>query len=68
MAMQGRNDFGEVEYDGPQPPSGEHRYFFKAFALDTMLPLGHGCRPEDLEREMKGHVVDSAMLMGKFAH
>ena len=67
MAMQGRNDFGEVEYDGPQPPSGEHRYFFKAFALDTMLPLGRGCKPQDLEREMKGHVLDSATLMGKFA-
>jgi hypothetical protein len=66
--MQGRNDFGEVEYDGPQPPSGEHRYFFKAFALDTMLPLGRGCKPQDLEREMKGHVLDSATLMGKFAH
>ncbi len=68
MAMQGRNDFGEVEYDGPQPPSGEHRYLFKAFALDTMLPLGRGCKPQDLEREMKGHVLDSATLTGKFAH
>ena len=68
MAMQGRNDFGEVEYDGPHPPSGEHRYFFKAFALDTMLPLTRGCKPQDLEREMKGHVLDSATLMGKFAH
>src|SRR5262245_55790795 len=36
MATQGRNDFGEVEYDGPKPPSGEHRYFFRAFALDTV--------------------------------
>ena len=33
MATQGRNDYGEVEYGGPKPPSGEHRYFFKAFAL-----------------------------------
>lgn len=68
MAMQGRNDFGEVEYDGPQPPSGEHRYFFKAFALDVMLPLGRGCKPQDLEREMKGHVLDCATLMGRFSH
>jgi Raf kinase inhibitor-like YbhB/YbcL family protein len=68
MAMQGRNDFGEVEYGGPQPPSGEHRYYFKAFALDAMLPLAHGCRREDLEREMKGHVLASAELMGRFTH
>src|SRR5262245_52885761 len=26
MSTEGRNDFGEVEYDGPKPPSGEHRY------------------------------------------
>src|SRR5439155_8824086 len=42
MATQGRNDFGEVQYDGPKPPSGEHRYLFKAFALDTVMPLSRG--------------------------
>ena len=68
MATQGRNDFGEVEYDGPQPPSGEHRYMFKAFALDTVLPLPRGIKRQDLEREMKDHVLDSATLMGKYAH
>jgi Raf kinase inhibitor-like YbhB/YbcL family protein len=68
MATQGRNDFGEVEYDGPKPPSGEHRYFFKAFALDTVLPLSRGINRETFEREMNGHVLDSATLMGKYAH
>ena len=68
MATQGRNDFGEVEYDGPKPPSGEHRYFFRAFALDTVLPLSRGSTRDALEREMKGHVIDSATLMGKYAH
>jgi Raf kinase inhibitor-like YbhB/YbcL family protein len=67
-AMQACNDFGEVEYDGPKPPSGEHRYFFKAFALDTMLPLNQSSRRPDFEREVKGHVLDSATLVGKFAH
>jgi Raf kinase inhibitor-like YbhB/YbcL family protein len=68
MAMQARNDFGETEYDGPRPPSGEHRYFFKAFALDTMLPLNRGSKRQDLEREIKDHVLDSATLMGKYAY
>ncbi|HMJ66063.1 MAG TPA: YbhB/YbcL family Raf kinase inhibitor-like protein [Candidatus Binatia bacterium] len=68
MATQGKNDFGEVEYGGPQPPSGEHRYFFKAYALDAVLPLGRGVRRADLEREMQDHVLDEAMLMGKYAH
>ena len=68
MATQGRNDFGEVEYDGPQPPSGEHRYFFKAYALDAMLPLTRGIKRQELEREMQDHVLESATLMGKYAH
>ena len=68
MATQGRNDYGEVAYGGPRPPSGEHRYFFKAFALDSVLPLGRGITRPDLEREMKDHVLESATLMGKYAH
>ena len=68
MATQGRNDFGEVEYDGPKPPSGEHRYFFKAYALDAMLPLTRGTKRQDLEREMKDHLLDSATLMAKYSH
>jgi len=68
MATQGKNDFGQVEYDGPKPPSGEHRYFFKAYALDTVLPLARGSTREALQREIEGHVLDSATLMGKFGH
>lgn len=68
MATQGKNDFGTVEYDGPMPPSGEHRYRFNAFALDTVLPLSRGARRAELEREMKGHVLGQATLMGKYAH
>ena len=68
IASQGQNDFGEVGYGGPKPPSGEHRYFFKAYALDTVLPLGRASKRDELEREMKDHVLDSAMLMGKYAH
>ena len=68
MATQGRNDYGEVAYGGPQPPSGEHRYFFKAFALDSVLPLSRGTERQELEREMQDHVLESATLMGRYAH
>lgn len=68
MATQGRNDFGEVEYDGPRPPSGEHRYYFRAFALDTVLALPRGSKRQDLDQEMKNHVLGQATLMGKYAH
>jgi len=67
LATQGRNDFGETEYDGPQPPSGEHRYFFKAFALDTVLDLPRGAKRRDLDKAMNGHILDEAAVMGKYA-
>ena len=67
MATQGRNDWGETQYGGPKPPSGEHRYFFKAFALDSVLPLARGVARDDLEKAMSGHVLDQASLMGKYA-
>ena len=67
IATQGKNDYGEVDYGGPKPPSGEHRYFFKAYALDSVLPLGRGAPRKELEQAMKGHVIEEASLMGKYA-
>ncbi|MDB6108589.1 MAG: phosphatidylethanolamine-binding protein [Pedosphaera sp.] len=67
IATQGRNDFGQLEYGGPKPPSGEHHYFFNIYALDTVLTLPRGAKSEDLENQMKGHVLDQATLVGRYA-
>jgi len=67
MATQGANDWGEIQYGGPKPPSGEHRYFFKAFALDAMLPLARGASRNTLDQAMKGHILEQATLMGTYA-
>lgn len=65
-AVQGINDSRQIGYDGPSPPSGTHRYFFKIFALDTLLSLREGSRREELENAMKGHVLDKAELIGLY--
>jgi hypothetical protein len=66
--QQATNDFGQIGYGGPKPPSGTHRYAFKLFALDTTLD---GVRPTDkrpvLDVAMKGHVIDQAQLVGIFS-
>ena len=68
-ARTGRNDGGTDGYQGPCPPIGRHRYFFRLFALDTILPdLGAGVSRADLERAMDGHVLASASIMGTYAH
>ena len=57
-AVQGRNDFGNIGYDGPCPPPGStHRYTFKVYGLDTLLDLGPGATKADLIAVMHGHVL-----------
>lgn len=63
---QGMNDFGRIGYDGPFPPSGTHRYFFKVYALDAELNLAEGSHKSDLEGAMKGHVLAKAELIGLY--
>ncbi len=65
--VQGKNDFGNLGYGGPSPPKGKpHRYFFKVYALDTVLELGEGITKDRLEQAMKGHVLASGHLMGEY--
>ncbi len=65
-AAAGINDFGRTRYGGPCPPIGRHRYFFKLYALDTVLPdLGHAGKGE-VEQAMAGHVLAQAVLMGTY--
>ena len=65
-AVQGKNDWGKAEYGGPCPPIGRHRYFFKLYALDTELTGLSSPTKGDLERVMKGHVLDSGELIGNY--
>lgn len=64
--MQGTTDFHRVGYGGPCPPSGTHRYYFKLYALDTMLNLPSSTTKKDLERAMQGHILGQAELMGTY--
>jgi Raf kinase inhibitor-like YbhB/YbcL family protein len=66
-ARQGRNDYGSIGYGGPQPPPGPaHRYFFKLYALDAMLNLPAGATKNQVETEMKGHILGRGQLIGKY--
>jgi Raf kinase inhibitor-like YbhB/YbcL family protein len=66
-AKQGKNDFKKIGYGGPAPPRGKpHRYYFKLYALDSMLELNEGASKKDVEKAMTGHIVASGELMGKY--
>jgi len=66
-AAQGTNDFPGQHYDGPQPPSGTHRYYFKIFALDQTLNLKPGAKRREVDVALKGHVIGQGELMGKYS-
>ena len=63
----GKNSSGNIRYDGPCPPSGTHRYYFKLYALDTTLSLLPGATKDQVLKEMKGHILAQGELMGTFS-
>ena len=63
----GKNSSGNTRYDGPCPPSGTHRYYFKLYALDTTLGLLPGATKEQVLKEMQGHILAQGELMGTFS-
>lgn len=67
-AFHGKNSWGgrKLGYGGPCPPSGTHRYFFKVYALDTVLNLRPGATKDELLSEMKGHILGEGQLMGRY--
>ena len=64
--MQGANDFGRNAYGGPCPPNGTHRYFFKLYALDSVLDLNEGATKDEVEKAMEGHIIGQAQLIGLY--
>jgi len=65
-ALQGKNDFNDLGYLGPAPPSGVHTYRFFAYALDSQLDLEAGADKESLLNAMEDHVLQKAVLKGEY--
>lgn len=64
---EGINDWQRTGYGGPCPPIGRHRYFFRLYALDTILPDLQHPDKDRLQAAMGGHVLAEAALMGRYA-
>jgi Raf kinase inhibitor-like YbhB/YbcL family protein len=67
IGVEGMNDFRRLGYGGPCPPKGPtHRYYFKIYALDTILDLKPGATKTQVELAMQGHILAQGRLMGKY--
>ncbi len=65
--MEAINDWKKPGYGGPSPPIGTHRYFFKLYALDMLLPdLGNLADKASVLKAMKGHVMGETELIGTY--
>lgn len=63
---EGLNTNKKNSYHGPCPPGGTHRYYFKVYALDTLLKLGALSDKEVLENAMQNHILAYGELIGLY--
>jgi len=66
-ARHGMNDFSRYGYGGPCPPSGTHRYFFKLYAIDTVVEMEAGATKDEILNAIKGHILAEGQLMGRYS-
>jgi Raf kinase inhibitor-like YbhB/YbcL family protein len=64
--LEGKNDWKQPGYRGPCPTFGTHRYFFKLYALNTVLPDLDLPDKDTLMKAMDGHIIDHAELIGTY--
>lgn len=62
----GKNSFGNIKYNGPCPPAGTHRYFFKVYALDTLLDVKSGADKKTVEKAMRDHILAEGEIIGMY--
>ncbi len=68
IGVEGVTSFSRTGYGGPCPPPGKkHRYYFKVYALDTMLDLlTTGANKSQLELGIEKHLLAVAELTGLY--
>jgi len=62
----GLNDWKQPGWRGPCPPVGRHRYFFKLYALDALLPDLKQPSKAQLEKAMQAHILARVELVGTY--
>jgi Raf kinase inhibitor-like YbhB/YbcL family protein len=71
-AQSGYGDSGTASYDGPAPPKGDgdHRYVFTVYALDvdTLRGATGTTTGAGVIFRMRGHVLASGSITGRFGH
>jgi Raf kinase inhibitor-like YbhB/YbcL family protein len=64
--VHGVNDFGNLGYGGPCPPSGTHNYVFTLYALDQKLTIPPRSTRASVMGAMQGRILSQARLIGRY--
>jgi len=64
--IQGKNDFGQIGYGGPTPPSGTHTYVITVYALSALVSLENGFSLKQFNAAIENNVLASAELTGDY--
>jgi len=62
-----KNGMWKNGYMGPCPLWGKHRYYFKIYALDTVLKADFKINKKKLLKVIENHILDQAHLIGYYS-
>lgn len=65
-SIEGVTSFGSNSYGGPCPPSGDHRYFFKLYALSKVLDIAISSDKKALEEAIKEYIIATSEFIGLY--
>lgn len=68
LGIEGETDFRETEYNGPNPPDGEHVLVFELYALKEELELGKGEKLHSFENAVEDNIIEKAELKVRYPH
>ena len=60
------NTRGNLEFAPACPPSGNHHYIFKLFALNATLNITQDISRADLDKEISQHLIEKTELIGMY--
>ncbi len=64
--LEGLNSWNKTGYGGPCPPIGKHRYFFRLYALNSILPNLHNPTKSELMEIAKDKIIGETFLVGLY--
>jgi Raf kinase inhibitor-like YbhB/YbcL family protein len=65
--QEGVTSAKSIGYHGPCPPEGTHRYYFRLYALSSILDLPQNATARDVELAAVEHVLAKAEYFGTYS-